>query len=144
MKLNRLLAILLLAMLTVFSMAGCKQERFSESLNERFFKQWLARRDENEMQLKSLDAYYLDGWYYYHVKYSYISDLDTDWTDRELVYFGKGNIENYFNPNWENFGNMIKYKYAFLDAVEGGEHKSFTDEEMKEYYTEFFESRGAE
>ncbi len=130
----------ILTCLLISLLVGCSSEKsvFSDVHNADLFHNLLNRREQNEIKIKSLDAYYLDDWYYYHVKYSYKDATVEDWTDIESVYFGVYQIDSFFNPNWTSFGDMTTYRDAFYEAVEKGEHKSFTKQEIEHYFTAFY------
>lgn len=132
-----LTAILALTLLLIF--VGCQSDVF-ESCNREFFRRLLSREEENGIKIESLDAYFYEECYYYDVKYSYVDDSGK-MSEIELVYFGRGTVNNYINPNWSEFGDMIVHLDEYYDAVTHGEHKSFTDEEIAGYVNDFYDSR---
>ena len=139
---NRYFTLMLVFCVALFSLAGCnkKEDVFAEN-NEIFFRQFLNHMEPDEIEIYSLDAYKVEHRYYYHVTYSYVSPITNDWKSMDMVYFGAYQIDNYFNLNWENWGDMEKHRDAYYAAVEKGEHKTFSQEEIQQYVNAFYSSK---
>ena len=101
----------------------------------------LGLNKQDEIRIDSLDAYRVDKNYYYHVQYSYVSSLENDWVDLDMVYFGYRHIDNSFSLNWKHWGDMEDDHKAYLAAVEKGEHRTFSQEEIQEYVDTYYSSR---
>ena len=137
----RTLCALLLALCLLLSAVSCAQTDAFSGTNEKFFRMVLNRLERDEVRIYTVDAYKMDNWYYYCVDYTYVSPVDGEWTRLELVYFGAWEIDSYFNPNWEDFGDMADRRDAYLEAVRNGEHKQFTEEEIQRYVDEFYKTQ---
>lgn len=112
-----------------------------EENNEILFRMLLNRIEQDEIKIQSLDAYKLENRYYYHVTYSYISPVTNEWKDADLVYYGAYQIDRYFSFAWDDFGDMEKDRKAYYEAVENGEHKAFSQEEIQQYINAFYSSK---
>ncbi len=131
---------LIICILLTLNSCASKKDVFEEN-NTIFFQHLLNRLEQDEVDIYSVDAYYLDNWYYYRVSYSYVSPLTAEWQDIELVYFGNFQVDRYFNPNWTNWAGLEQYRDSYYAAVEKGEHKSFSQEEIKQYVESFYSSK---
>ena len=118
---------------------ACFQTDVFAGTTEGFFQMVLNRLGEDEVRIHSVNAYKNENWYYYHIDYSYISPVTEMWTRIELVYFGAWQVDSYFNPNWEDFGDLEEERDAYLEAVQIGEHKEFTAEEIQKYVDAFYD-----
>lgn len=139
---KRFFVLTIVACFLLICSTGCSKDKdvFKEN-NEIFFRLILNHTEQDEIRIHSLDAYKVENRYYYHVTYSYISSLTNDWKDADLVYFGAYQIDNYFSLKWENWGDMEKHRDAYYVAVEKGEHKSFSEEEIQQYINDFYSSK---
>ena len=148
-RLKRLFALLLLILLVVFAFSGCfrRKNDFSKVNDDKVFHYILYGEEPETVQIYSLDAYKLNNDYYYHVRYSYITQIafldykPGDRVDLDMVYFGSWIINNHFNLNWEDFGDMAKYRDAYYEAVEKGAHRPFSQEEIQRRVDDYFASR---
>ena len=139
--LKKYIIILCSACLLLSLLIGCgKSDPFAEN-NEIFFRMILNRIEQDEVEIESLDAYKVENKYYYHVIYSYVSPVTNEWTDADLVYFGSYQIDRYFSFAWDDFGDMEKDRKAYFEAVEKGEHKSFSQEEIQQYVNAFYDAK---
>ena len=127
-------------LMILFSVTACGEDVFADT-NQSFFLHVLNRLERDEVKIYTVDAYKLENRYYYCVDYAYVSPVTEEWTRIELVYFGTNGIDSYFNPNWENFGDMQKQYDRYLEAVVEGEHKSFTKEEIAEQVDSFYQTK---
>lgn len=100
--------------------------------NEVFFETILMIEEE-KIEIHSVDAYYLDGYCYYHV-FSTEESLETgEPLDFELVYYAMpGKKPMGYNPNWTDLMDFKGTHEKFLEAKEKGKHYKFTDEEIAE------------
>lgn len=135
-KLSFLLAIILF----LLSFSSCGYDKF-ESVTDDFYLHLLNRKEKDEIKIISLDAYLYDGSYYYDVKYSYLDSNEEIWKEIELVYYGKWEIDGYFNPNWDDFGDLLDDFDAYIVARQDGEHRPFSAKEIEEDFNAFYESR---
>ena len=132
--------ILVVCILCTLNACASKENLFEEN-NQIFFRHLLNRIEPDEIEIHSLDAYKVENRFYYHVVYSSVSSLTSDWEEWDMVYFGSNQIDNYFNLNWENWGDMEKHRDAYYAAVEKGEHKAFSREEINQYVNAFYSSK---
>ena len=129
------------ACLFLLTTVACSQTDVFADTTEGFFHMVLNRLEEDEVRIYRVDAYKMDNWYYYRIDYAYVSPVDEEWTRMELVYFGAWEIDSYFNPHWENFGDLAPRRDAYLEAVQSGIHKEFTQEEIQRHVDEFYDAR---
>ena len=127
-------------LMILFSVTACGEDVFADT-NQSFFLHVLNRLERDEVKIYTVDAYKLENRYYYCVDYAYVSPVDEEWTRMELVYFGAWEIDSYFNPHWENFGDLAPRRDAYLEAVQSGIHKEFTQEEIQRHVDEFYDAR---
>lgn len=139
---KRAIVLSLVACIVLIGIMGCskKKDEFKEN-DSIFFRHLLNHIEPDEIEIYSLDAYKVDHTYYYHVTYSYISPLTNEWKEMDMVYFGAYQIDNYFNLNWDKWGDMEKHRDAYYVAVEKGEHKSFSQEEIQQCVDAFYSSK---
>lgn len=107
--------------------------------NEVFFETILMIEEE-KIEIHSVDAYYLDGYCYYHV-FSTEESLETgEPLDFELVYYAlPGQKPMAYNPNWTDLMEFKETHKDFLKAKENGKHYKFTDEEIAELVKKRYE-----
>ena len=139
---KRALALLLTICFVLLLFAGCgkKRDAFAEN-DEILFRLVLGRNQPDQIVIQSLDAYRVENNYYYHAKFSYVSSLKNDWVDVDMVYFGYRHIDKSFSLNWTSWGDMEDDHQAYLEAVEKGEHRTFSQEKIKEYVDAYYSSR---
>lgn len=139
---KRFIVLTIVACFVLISAVGCsnKEDAFKEN-NEIFFRQILNHAEQDEIEIHTLDAYKVEHRFYYHVTYSYISSVTNEWKEADLVYFGAYQIDNYFSLKWDNYGDMEKHRDAYYVAVEKGEHKAFSQEEIQQYVNDFYSSK---
>ena len=147
---KRLFILILIASILLLSLVGCarnvdyfkkNRDLFLKENNEIIFNHLLKDKEPDEIEIKSLDVYIFENKFYYHVTYSQISPLTNEWTDMDMVHFGSRQLSNYFNLNWDTWGDMEKHRDAYYAAVEKGEHISFSQEEIRQYVDAFYSSR---
>ena len=130
---------LLICILFAFVACGSNRSPFSEATNTFYFRALLFTKKPNEVVIKQADAYFWEGRYYYVFDHSYLSSLTDGWIDLVMVHYGKsGYQQGLINPNWENWEGLEHKRDAYLEAVEKGEHKAFTQQEIQKYVDEYF------
>lgn len=139
---ERRIALILLICFALLLFAGCgKKPDLFKGNNEKLFRMVLGLNKPDEIRIDSLDAYRVDNNFYYHVQYSYVSSLENEWVDLDMVYFGYRHIDNSFSLKWKSWGDMEDAHQAYLAALEKGEHRSFSQEEIQEYVDAYYSSR---
>lgn len=134
------LAFAVCVILALFSGCGKKEDIF-EANDEIIFRQLLNLEEPDEIKIQSIDAYEYEDYYYYRVKYSFLSSSTNEWKDRDVVHFGMYLLNNSFSLTWKEWGDMEKYRDAYYEAVEKGEHKSFSAEEIQQGVDAFYSSK---
>ncbi len=118
-----------------------KEADFSNNINE-VMDACMELTDNNKSNIKieSIDAYYNEDDnklrkvdYFYHIVYSIFRIEDEEWHPIDVVYFGEnGDVRQYFSEAEfaKNINTDEREKYEI--AVEKGQHKSYTKEEIQE------------
>lgn len=115
-----------------------KKDHFSATKKD-FFEHALMYMDKEDIIIKSVDAYYMDGNVYYHTFTSEKSIETGEFCDLELVYYGPEEyIRAMLNPNWEEKLDAEDDYREFLKAKIAGEHYKFSDEEIQKYMDEYY------
>ena len=136
MKRGCKLAFSIVLLFLAFVLVSC-DEGFSSGLDNVFIEYILRDTEEGDAVIEKLDAYLHEGYCYYQIKYNY-KDGD-EWESLNAVYRGRyGNVTMYYNLNWENDSAVLPMKDTFYDAVEYGEHKSFTSEEIEKLVRAYY------
>ncbi len=139
------LTLIICVVLALFSGCSEKEDTFKEDMlkenDESIFRQILNSRAPEEVKIQSIDVYEHEGYYYYHVKYSFLSSFTNEWKDRDLVYFGMYLLDNFFSLTWTEWGDMEKYRDAYYEAVEKGEHRAFSAEKIQQGVDAFYSSK---
>jgi len=124
--------------ITVVIMCFVPREAAFEELNTNFFCYLLKDKPQNEIRITSLDGYYLDGWYYYHISYSCLEPAEGSWVAKDQVYFGQSYLDQYFDLNETLQGAKAKRAQAYHTALLQGEHKAFSSQEIETYTSDFY------
>ena len=113
-----------------------------ENSNEAFFNRILKRKNQNDIEILSLEAFYKDESYYYYVVYkAYDYELEKI-SEFVQVYYGKyGGMDDTFNPNNVHPEDEEKAYKPFLDAKKNGVKYTFTKEEIDKYVNEYYENK---
>lgn len=118
-----------------------------EANDKRFFRNMADLCEPSDIQIKSVDAYFLKdkdhplgGLYYYNFKYNLL--VMDEWCEIDEVIYGPyANINGTFCFNWddselEHCQDEIK---EFEKAKKEGIHNTYTDEEIEKLMKEAFE-----
>ncbi|MBR2459666.1 MAG: hypothetical protein IKB34_00330 [Clostridia bacterium] len=107
-----------------------------EDVTKSFFSDFYSIEKGIDVHITQLDAYFYDGDYYYNAKFSATDEGSGECVEWDMVYrrqkYG-ARFVMFINLKWENWGDALRMKDEFYDAVEYGKHKSFTYEEISGY-----------
>ena len=123
-----------------------KDEEVSfEANDKRFFRSVLALLEPSDIEIKSVDAYFLKdkdhplgGTYYYNFKYNLL--VIDEWCEIDKVIHGHyGDVSGTFCFNWDNLEGFEDEIKEFEKAKKEGIHNTYTDEEIEKLMEEAFE-----
>lgn len=78
------------------------------------------------LRVGRVDGYYQNGWYYFDVSFS----TGQDETTRRLIYFGRGEVQDYLDPEKEVMTtDELAMLSSFQTAQANAEHKHYTPQE---------------
>ena len=136
-----LLILVALACVLFFVFRKEKEADFSNNINE-VMDSCMELTDNNKKNIKieSIDAYYNEDDnklrkvdYFYHTVYSIYVTEDDSWHQVDEVHFGvDGDVSKYFNMAEFAKNNNTDEREKYEIAVEKGQHKSYTKEEIQE------------
>ena len=120
---------------------GCEENVFSKDVDERVFEYVLRDSDKMDIVIHSVDSYYKENEYFYHIKYSCTVDgAAENW---DVVYLARkyGSVSMHYNLNWEDSSVVFPMKDSFYDAVDYGVHTFYTEEEIDQSTGRYYEKQ---
>ena len=125
----------LLSIILFASLMSCDDDLMTRDADMTLMK--VVLKDQETVDIYSLDGYQHEGYVYYHIKYSYVKNGDVK--DIDSVYrYRYGNITHYYNLNWGSDNSVLVQKDTFYDAVEYGMHKSYPTEEIESLVSGYY------
>lgn len=121
-----LLTLAILAAGAIYIMRLPEPVDFFKADNIMFNSLW-QKYHGKELCVERVDGYYQNGWYWFDVSFS----AGQDETARRLIYFGRGEVQDYIDPEKEV---MTTDELALLSSFQtaqasAAEHKHYTPQE---------------
>ena len=121
-----------------------KEEVSFEANDDRFFRSVLALLESSDIEIKSVDAYFLKekdnplGGTYYNFKYNLL--VIDEWCEIDEVIYGPyASVRGTFCFNWDDLEGLEDEIKEFENAKKEGIHNTYTDEEIENLMEEAFE-----
>lgn len=138
------LCLVVVGAIAVYSLTKDDEVSF-EANDDRFFRSVLALLEPSDIEIKSVDAYFLKdkddpsgGLYYYNFKYNLL--VIDEWCEIDEVIYGPyANVQGTFCLNWDNLEDFEGEINQFEKAKNEGIHNTYTDEEIEKLMEEAFE-----
>ena len=133
--------VLIIGTIVFSNLDGSPKEPMFDNFNDHFFVGLLNKYKRDTVVVHSVDVYLKDGFHYYHAGISCLDPKQGTWTDKDLVYHGRSiNDQHYFDLNATLTGDDANDANAYHEAVQQGEHRAFTAQEIKDSVDAFFNS----